>query len=47
MSALVLQGCRALSAFSGLFAYVCRETTYNAIYILPVGELRKELIICL
>ena len=28
-------------------AYVCRETTYNAIYALPVGELRKELIHCL
>ena len=28
-------------------AYVCRETIYNAIYALPVGELRKELIICL
>ncbi|KAF4560175.1 IS30-like element ISPsy38 family transposase [Pseudomonas sp. CES] len=27
--------------------YVCRETIYNAIYVLPVGELRKELIICL
>jgi IS30 family transposase len=27
-------------------AYVCRETIYNAIYALPVGELRKELIIC-
>jgi IS30 family transposase len=27
--------------------YVCRETIYNAIYTLPVGELRKELIICL
>lgn len=27
--------------------YVCRETIYNAIYALPVGELRKELIICL
>ena len=26
-------------------AYVCRETIYNAIYALPVGELRKELII--
>mgnify|MGYP002652021903 FL=1 len=24
-------------------AYVCRETIYNAIYALPVGELRKEL----
>lgn len=23
--------------------YVCRETIYNAIYALPVGELRKEL----
>jgi IS30 family transposase len=28
-------------------AYVCRETIYNAIYPLPVGERRKELIICL
>lgn len=28
-------------------AYVCHETIYNAIYALPVGELRKELIICL
>jgi IS30 family transposase len=28
-------------------AYVCRETIYTAIYALPVGELRKELIICL
>ena len=27
--------------------YMCRETIYNAIYALPVGELRKELIICL
>jgi len=27
-------------------AYVCRETIYNAIYALPVGELRKEPIIC-
>jgi len=27
-------------------AYVCRETIYHAIYALPVGELRKELIIC-
>ncbi|MBA2081027.1 hypothetical protein B1J97_04325 [Aeromonas veronii] len=27
--------------------YVCREITYNAIYAMPVGELRKELIICL
>ncbi|EPN32138.1 integrase catalytic subunit, partial [Pseudomonas syringae pv. actinidiae ICMP 19096] len=27
--------------------YVCRETIYNAIYALPAGELRKELIICL
>ena len=23
--------------------YVCRETIYNAIYALPVGELRKEM----
>ena len=28
-------------------AYVCRETIYNAIYALPVGQLRKELIHCL
>ncbi|EIK67942.1 ISPst10-like transposase [Pseudomonas synxantha BG33R] len=28
-------------------AYVCRETIYSAIYALPVGELRKELIQCL
>jgi IS30 family transposase len=28
-------------------ACVCRETIYNAICALPVGELRKELIICL
>lgn len=28
-------------------AYVCRGTIYNAIYALPVGELRKELIQCL
>jgi IS30 family transposase len=28
-------------------AYVCRETIYNAIYALPLGELRKELINCL
>ena len=28
-------------------AYVCHETIYNAIYALPVGELRKELIHCL
>jgi IS30 family transposase len=27
--------------------YVCRETIYNAIYALPVGQLRKELIQCL
>ncbi len=27
--------------------YVCRETIYNAIYALPVGELKKELIHCL
>ena len=27
--------------------YVCRETIYSAIYALPVGELCKELIICL
>ncbi len=27
--------------------YMCRETIYNAIYALPVGELKKELIICL
>jgi IS30 family transposase len=23
-------------------AYVCRETIYNAVYTLPVGELRKD-----
>lgn len=28
-------------------AYVCRETVYNAIYALPVGQLKKELIHCL
>ncbi|CAO1659524.1 IS30 family transposase [Halomonas sp. MES3-P3E] len=28
-------------------AYVCRETIYSAIYALPVGELKKELIHCL
>ncbi len=28
-------------------AYVCRETIYTAIYALPAGELRKELIACL
>ncbi len=28
-------------------AYDCRETIYNAIYALPVGELRKELILSL
>lgn len=28
-------------------AYVCRETIYDALYALPVGELRKELIHCL
>lgn len=28
-------------------AYVCHETIYNAIYALPVSEMRKELIICL
>ena len=28
-------------------AYVCRETIYTAIYALPVGQLRKELIHCL
>lgn len=28
-------------------AYVCRETIYSAVYALPVGELRKELIQCL
>lgn len=26
--------------------YVCSETIYNAVYALPIGELRKELIIC-
>lgn len=28
-------------------AYACRETIYNAIHALPVGELRKGLIIYL
>jgi IS30 family transposase len=28
-------------------AYVCRETIYKAIYAIPVGELRKELVQCL
>ena len=28
-------------------AYVCKETIYNAIYALPVGQLRHELIHCL
>lgn len=28
-------------------ACVCREAIYSAIYALPVGELRKELTICL
>ena len=27
--------------------YVCQETIYNALYALPVGELKKELIQCL
>lgn len=27
--------------------YVCHETIYNALYALPAGELRKELMICL
>jgi len=27
--------------------YVCRETIYNVIYAMPVGELRKELVNCL
>jgi len=27
--------------------YVCRKTIYNALYALPVGGLRKALIICL
>ena len=30
-----------------MWSAYCRETIYNAIYALPVGELRKELIICL
>ena len=34
-------------SFAGRYTYVCRETIYTAIYALPVGELRKELIICL
>ena len=28
-------------------AYVCRETIYKAIFAMPVGELRKELVQCL
>ena len=28
-------------------AYVCKETIYTAIYALPVGQLRHELIHCL
>ena len=28
-------------------AYVCRETIYKAIYAMPVGELRRELVQCL
>ncbi|MBP2271447.1 IS30 family transposase [Pseudomonas sp. BP6] len=38
---------RSMNIPSPRDAYVCRETIYNAIYALPVGELRKELIICL
>ncbi|WP_155736353.1 helix-turn-helix domain-containing protein, partial [Stutzerimonas frequens] len=38
---------RSMNISSLRDAYVCRETIYNAIYALPVGELRKELIICL
>ena len=38
---------RAMEIPSLRDAYVCRETIYNAIYALPVGELRKELIMCL
>lgn len=30
--------------FKERLTYACRETIYNAIYALPVGELRKELI---
>lgn len=28
-------------------AYVCRETIYSALYALPVGALKKELVHCL
>ena len=38
---------RSMSIPSFEDAYVCRETIYNAIYALPVGELRKSSIICL
>lgn len=38
---------RNMNTPSFVDTYVCRETIYNAIYALPVGELRKELIICL
>lgn len=34
---------RSMNSPSLRDAYVCRETIYNAIYALPVGELRKEL----
>jgi IS30 family transposase len=27
--------------------YVCRETMYDTVYALPVGELRKDLMMCL
>ena len=38
---------RSMNTPSLRYAYVCRETIYKATYALPVGELRKELIICL
>jgi IS30 family transposase len=38
---------RSMNSPSLRDAYVCCETIYNAIYALPVGELRKELINCL
>lgn len=36
---------RNMNTPSFVDAYVCRETIYNAIYGLPVGDLRKEMII--
>jgi IS30 family transposase len=38
---------RSMKSSSLRDAYVCRETIYNAIYALPLGEQRKELINCL